>query len=356
MAERRISLLAAMVLFLALVFQGEASLAAPEDAYTVGGIAVDATAESAAAAREKAIADGQREAFRQLLHRLVGEGAAERVQSPDDATLASLIKDFGVEEERSSAVRYIARLRFGFDREAVRQLLLDSGVPFTEERSRPIVVLPVWSGNGAATLWEEPNPWREAFARSEQGDGLVPFLVPLGDVEDLGAINADQALNGDPAALAAISQRYDAGEALVAEALPEGDQVTVVVRRFRDGELVSTDQVRAANLEAAVAAVTEPIQGEWKAQNLVGGGGEQSLTVAVPLTSLKEWTDIRRRLQSVSSLRSMSVRSLSRGLALVDITYAGDQRQLQFALAQRELTLAPEASGLGWVLQRRAGQ
>ena len=357
MAERRPPLLPALALLLALLFQGGSSLAAPEDAYTVGGIAVDATAESAAAAREKAIAQGQREAFRQLLRRLVGEGAAERVQIADDAMLAGLVKDFAVEEERSSAVRYIARLRFGFDREAVRQLLLDSGVPFTEERSPPIVVLPVWSGNGAPTLWEDPNPWREAFARQERGDGLVPFLVPIGDVEDLGAVNADQALNGDPAALAAIAERYQAGEVLVAEAVPEGNQVSVVVRRFRDGALLSTDQVRAADVTQAVAAVTQPIEQAWKSQNVVGGGGEQTITVSVPLTSLRDWTEIRRRLQSVSSLRSMSVRSLSRGLASVDLTYAGDQRQLEFALAQRQLTLAPEATGLGWVLQRRgAGQ
>jgi hypothetical protein len=356
MAERRSPLLPALAVFLALLLLGGASRAAPEDAYTVGGIAVDATAESAAAAREKAIAEGQREAFRQLLHRLVGQGAADRVQIADDAMLAGLVKDFAVEEERSSAVRYIARLRFGFDREAVRQLLLDSGVPFTEERSAPVVVLPVWSGGGAPTLWEEPNPWREAFAREERGDGLVPFLVPLGDVEDLGAINADQALNADPAALAAIAGRYQAGEVLVAEAVPEGNRVSVVVRRFQDGALLSTDQVRAADVTAAVAAVTDPIEQDWKARNLVGGGGEQTLTVSVPVASLKDWAEIRRRLQSVSSLRSMSVRSLSRGLASIDITYAGDQRQLEFALAQRQLTLAPEAAGLGWVLQRRAGQ
>jgi hypothetical protein len=357
MAERRPSLLAGLVLFLALMVPGGTSLAAPEDAYTVGGIAVDATAESAAAAREKAIAEGQREAFRQLLTRLVGAGAAERVQIADDAMLAGLVKDFAVEEERSSAVRYIARLRFGFDREAVRQLLLDSGVPFTEERAPPVVVLPVWNEGGTPTLWEDPNPWREAFAREERGDGLVPFLVPIGDVEDLSAVNADQALNGDPAALAAIAERYQAGEVLVAEAVPDGNQVSVVVRRFQDGALISTDQVRAADATAAVAAVTDPIEQAWKAQNVVGGGGEQTITVSVPLTSLKDWAEIRRRLQSVSSLRTMSVRSLSRGLASVDITYAGDQRQLEFALAQRELTLAPEATGLGWVLQRRgAGQ
>ncbi len=351
MAERRILALAGLVL-LAVLTAPAASLAAPEDAYAVSGIAVDATAESAAAARDEAIADGQREAFRRLLERLVAEDALDLVRPIDDAAITGAIDDFAVEEERSSAIRYIARLNFRFRRDAVRQLLLDAGVPFAEQRSKPIVVLPVWSGGAAPVLWDDPNPWREAFARQERGDGLVPFLVPLGDVEDLAAVSADQALDGDAAALAAIADRYQAGEVLIAEALPEGDQVVVVVRRFRDGVLLGTDQVRAASLSAAVGVITAPIERDWKEQNLIGGSGEQTLTVSVPLTGLKDWTEIRRRLQSVSSLRRMVVLSLSRGEAAVEISYAGDQRQLELALAQRDLTLALEPTG-GWVLQRR---
>jgi hypothetical protein len=353
MAERRPLPIAALILLLAwLVVPAGGGRAAPDDAYTVSGIAVDATAESAAAARDRAIAEGQREAFRRLLQRLVGEGSADRVPPVDDAALSDMVKDLAVEEERSSAVRYIAKLSFGFDREAVRQLLLDAGVPFTEERSGPIVVLPVWSGGQTAALWEDPNPWREEFARQERGDGLVPFLVPIGDVEDLTAINADQALDADPGALDAIAGRYQASEVLVAEAVPDGDQVSVVVRRFQDGALIGTDQVRAPDFARAVSAVTEPIERDWKSQNLIGGGGEQTLAVSVPLTGLKDWTEIRRRLQSVSSLRRMSILSLSRGQAEIEITFAGDQRQLQLALAQRDLTLAADAAG-AWILQRR---
>ncbi len=352
MAERRFLAIASLVLLAAVTLSAGAGLAALEDAYAVSGVLVDATAESAAAARDKAIAEGQRQAFRELLERLVAEEALEQIPSVDDATITGMIDDFAVEEERSSTVRYLARLKFRFRRDAVRQLLLDAGVPFAEERSTPIVVLPVWSGGAAPVLWEEPNPWREAFATEERGDGLVPFLVPLGDVEDLTAISTEQALNADPAALAAIASRYQAGEVLVAEALPEGDQVVAVARRFRDGALISTDQVRAVDLSAAVETITAPIERDWKEQNLIGGGGGQTLTVSVPLTGLKDWTEIRRRLQSVSSLRRMALVSLSRGEAAVEITFAGDQRQLQLALAQRDLTLVSEPTG-GWVLRRR---
>jgi hypothetical protein len=352
MAQRRSLLVAGLLVLAAWIFRAEPVLAAPEDAYAVSGIAVDATAASAAAARDKAIADGQREAFKQLIQRLVAKEAVKRVPTMTDPALTAMVDDFAVEEEHSSSVRYIARLNFRFRRDAVRQFLLNAGVPFAEERSKPIVVLPVWSGAQPPVLWEDPNPWREAFAQKERGEGLVPFIVPLGDVEDLTAISAERALNADPAALAAISERYQGEEVLITQAMPEGEQVSVVTRRFRGGTLVSTDQVRAPDLNAAVDAVTAPIEAAWKEQNLIGGGGEQTLTLTVPVTDLKDWTEIRGRLRSVSSLRKMSVLSLTRSAASVEITYAGDQRQLQLALAQRDLALSQDQTG-GWVLQRR---
>jgi hypothetical protein len=352
MAQRRSLLISGLVVIAAWMFWAGPVPAAPEDAYAVSGIAVDATAASAAAARDKAIADGQRDAFQQLLERLVAKDAVKRVPPVKDSTLTGMIDDFAVEEEHSSSVRYIARLSFRFRRDAVRQYLLSAGVPFAEERSKPIVVLPVWSGAEPSVLWEDPNPWREAFAQKERGEGLVPFVVPLGDVEDLNAVSAERALNADPAALSAIADRYQVQEVLIAQALPEGNQVSVVVRRYRGGTLISTDQVRAPDLNAAVDAVTTPIEADWKAQNLIGGGGEQTLTLTVPVADLKEWTEIRGRLRSVSSLRKMSVLSLSRAAASVEITYAGDQRQLQLALAQRDLTLDQDPTG-AWVLHRR---
>ena len=352
MAQRRSLPVFGLLFCAAWMFWAGHLLAAPEDAYAVSGIAVDATAASAAAARDKAIADGQREAFQQLIQRLVAKDAVKRVPPVSESSLTGMIDDFAVEEEHSSSVRYIARLNFRFRRDAVRQLLLNAGVPFAEERSKPIVILPVWSGAQPPVLWEDPNPWREAFAQRERGEGLVPFIVPLGDVEDLNAISAERALNADPAALAAIAERYQGEEVLITQAIPEGEQVSVVTRRFRGATLVSTDQVRAPDLNAAVDAVTTPIEAAWKEQNLIGGGGEQTLTLTVPVNDLKDWTEIRGRLRSVSSLRNMSVLSLTRTAASVEITYAGDQRQLQLALAQRDLTLSQDQTG-GWILQRR---
>jgi hypothetical protein len=91
--------------------------------YTVSGVAVDVTAESAVAAREQALIQGQRKAFEQLVVELLGVGQAGAVRRPSDDELSAMVQDFEVENERASAVRYIGSLTFRFDAEAVDALI-----------------------------------------------------------------------------------------------------------------------------------------------------------------------------------------------------------------------------------------
>jgi len=59
--------------------------AADADLFTVRAVAVDATAETAPAARDRAVAEGRRQAFKRLVDRLVPASDAARIPAPTDA-------------------------------------------------------------------------------------------------------------------------------------------------------------------------------------------------------------------------------------------------------------------------------
>jgi hypothetical protein len=102
--------------------------AAAAEPIMVNGVAVEATAATAAAARDMAIADGQRRAFMELIEHLApGPDAAALAKLPDSEVIP-LIAGFEVADERSSATRWRATLNFAFDQDAVRALLRERGV------------------------------------------------------------------------------------------------------------------------------------------------------------------------------------------------------------------------------------
>ena len=150
-----------------------------------------------------------------------------------------MVQDFSVAGERTSSVRYLADLTFRFRPSAVRSYLQQQGVAFAETRSKPVLVVPIYGAAGQAVLWEEPNPWRATWATREPDDGLVPLSVPLGDLNDVSSIDAEQALDGDRARLSALARRYGAEDVLINQLVLAGDplaeQATLQVIASRHG-------------------------------------------------------------------------------------------------------------------------
>jgi len=85
-----------------------------------------------------------------------------------------------------------------------------------EVPSKPVVVLPVLQTGARAVLWDDPNPWRDAWADAA-GRSQLAMMVPVGDLNDVSAIDAPLATSGDATALKAISARYQNDDIVVAK-------------------------------------------------------------------------------------------------------------------------------------------
>lgn len=358
----RLGLAAALV---AALLPGRAE-AQGDDVFTARGVAVDATDQTAAAARVKAIAEGQRRAFRQVLERIIPTEDLPRAPRVTDRQIEGLVQAFEVNKERTSAVRYLAELTVRFKPQDMRQLLQQANVRFAETISRPMIVLPVYVAGRppaqTAVLWDESNPWRKAWAALPQGTGLVPLIVPIGDLTDADAIDAQAALAGDPARLAVVAQRYRAVETIVAIMTATEDprskavSLQLAMRRQSpaggtgDGAPPASERPvvvpAGASLDERLAAIARDqarlIEDQWKRSHAMRFGEEQRISVSLPLSALSDLVEARRRLSELSSVRRIDVTSLTRKVARLSVSYSGDAEQLRAAVLQKDMVLTPE--------------
>lgn len=344
------------------------ALAMPANALTRAeiftvSVPVDATAASATTARDTARLDGERRAFAALLDRLTLAKDRGRLPAPSDTTLNQVIIGFEVANERRSTVHYLADYTFHFRADVVEQLLRDRGVPFAETASKPVVVLPVLESDGKPLLWDDPNPWREAWAGAKPPQGLVPMKVPLGEVEDVSAIDGATADAGDDARLQAISANYDHADVLVTRATihPDGGSVDVSTTRFVPGSpggeqswtaTYTADQGQSEKdlLASAIAGTVAQVNDAWKQANMLDYSQTAALTVTVPADDLNSWLAVRQRLAATTAVRSSQLLSLDRHGARVELHYVGSPDQLRVGLAQNNLNLS--GSDPDWILQR----
>lgn len=374
---------ATAMLLLAMLTAVPAS--AEDDPYSVT-VGVDTTSDTIGKAREQARAEGQRQAFATLVERLSGAAAAAKAPKLDDNALGDLVASFEVANERMSAVRYIAEVTFHFRPGEVPRVLQKAGIALAPEGGAPdaggksLVVLPVYQSGSTAVLWDDPNPWREAWMQSPPGTGPAAphFAVPLGDAGDLAAIDAAKARAGNAAALAAIAKRNGGDEAIVAVAVPRGPPaipiaLDITVRRYRAGQMVDThsDTVPANSGEArdqllrrAVATIAGDVESGWKKEPLPRYDQQGSLTAVLPIAGLEDWVRVRERLAALPTIRKVTLTALSLQEATIEIEYLGTIDQLKANLAEAKLDLVrgdaqsavlpgtPAPGAPGWRLAR----
>lgn len=340
------ALLLLPVLWLAAAAAQPAAAQAVGDAFNVRGIDVDVTAANPQAAKDQAIAEGQNRAFRLLLERLTQPADHARLPKADGT---QYVRDFSVDSERRSATRYIATLSVRFNPTAVRKLLQGAGIAYAEPRNRVLVVVPVFKAAGArAMLWDDPNPWREAWT-ALGGGGLVPVVVPTGELADVQTISAEQALAGNADAMQSLGARWRTSDVLVAVAglAPNGKTLDVnligspgapkpfdsIAYQLNEGETLE------ALLARAVRDIDRGIDTVFKQPNLLQFDRAATLSTLVPLTGIEDWLAVRDRLGRVSQVRRWELVSLSKAEAALVLHTVGDQEQVNAALANAGLRL-----------------
>lgn len=326
----------------------------PHEVFVVAPVPVDVTAETALTARARALKMGQILAWKSLLRRLTLPGDAGALLDYQADQLAPLIQGFEVLRERTSAVRYLASLSYSFNPDEVRRVLTDAGVAFAETPSRPVLIIPVLTSQGVGVLWEDPNPWREAWQNLPPRDGLLPIVVPYGDLADIRDLSTIQAMRGDEERLRAVANRYGARDVIIARASRIFDQrdnlpiLEIAMVRRADGGLEETiiDSIKGQNpddliglLGSGVTRVVSTLSNSWKQSNLVRSGLETRVTVVVPIDGFGRWLSIRRRLVGVGVLRRTELLRISKREAMMDLWVQGSAEQLRNAVRQRDLEL-----------------
>jgi len=421
--------LTAMVLA-GLLASVSAALAAGDDVFVVPRVPVQAQADSATSAKFVAQRVGRRRAMDILLRRLTVEEdwpylpkvAVENDAAPQDpqpgdpnaaygATdythhvvtltddmLEDLESGFEVYEEKSSATTYRAFITYRFKPTAIRRLLREAQIPYSEAQTRTALVLPVLETANGLYLWEENNPWMAAWKARPYINELTPMAAPLGDLEDAATVGPRQALALDEVALAAMADRYAVSQVIVAHAYlrQENGEYRLRVRLingFREsGDIVDeeltnvnadggfgggpdfqqgplTDGFSPAKVgdvlaeayfnrpsgnfpalaEEAIEVVIAKHAKPWKQSTLIDHTEAALLEASAYFRSLGEWSKIRAALISTPLVGSVQVRSLSRYGAEMLIRAYGDPQKLIVAMEAQGLALWTE-DGERWLV------
>jgi hypothetical protein len=345
-----------------LLWDGASCEARAADAvFTVANYPVEARADNAVAAKEKALADGQQAAFRSLLKRLVAVTAYPRIKNLAGVRAVDLVDGVRVRSERNSTTDYIASLDFSFQSKAVRDLLRREGIPFTDEQAPAVVLVPVWR-TGAAPARDQAA-WTNVWKGLDLEHALTPVKLQVLKKEiapaaiealaggDGGAIRSFVAAYGSEYVLIAVAER-DAAANRLNVTISGRDAVGAFTLR-RGYRLDASDPGYTSELAAVISLGI--LEGRWKAIKSRGGAasaasaaGDVDLLIAVEFRGMSEWQDISRKLAATPGVEELEVAGLSARGARVTLRYAEGAERLAEVLARQGLSL--RNTGGSWML------
>jgi hypothetical protein len=344
---------------------------AADRAYTIANYPVEARAANAVAAKDAAIADGQRAAFRSLLKRIVPVTAYRdmaRIAATDTSTL---IDGVAVRSERNSATEYIASLDFTFQAAEVRELLNRKGIPFVDTQAPATILIPLTRDAKSAAgpsgeFRSASGTWNAVWPSLDLENSVSPLKIetvkPEIGAATLRGLYDDATLSASIMTLAA-AYGTDQVVVAIAEVDTEGRRVNVLLAgqdaagpfslkrayRLSDGDLAYT-------LELAAVVSQGVMEGRWKAVStgavaapLTAAGGDE-ISFDAEFAGKEDWNAIRRVLLEAPGIDDIRIGSISADRASVSLKYPGGGPALSRALASYGISLT-DTGGL-WVMRQ----
>ncbi|MDE0149772.1 MAG: DUF2066 domain-containing protein [Rhodospirillaceae bacterium] len=407
---RTAALAAAAVLLATAPVAGPA--AAEESIFWVRDVPAKGKGKTAGDARRDAALNSAPAALDRLLRRLTSARDHEFLPPVPPEQARAMVRGLEVVRAKRRKIKdgrsFDGALSYLFRPGTVGAFLKSEGIAWSSRRSDPVLVLPVWRDESGAILWDDPNPWRDAWLSAEREPGLVPVVLPEGNLKDLQTIDAAHASERDAERLTAIAGAYGAKQVLIAvaaagsadagegapEVAPEdgeegteeragesgeagaGEQaeeggekqiedggLTVVAALFnlRSGDIEELEPITAAGATAmtdAAAALDAWLQERWKDRVIVPDGPVATTRVVLRFDDLAAWVRVRENLVAAPSVTGHRVIAFSRGEARLALTHRGNADDLAVRLPAFGLLLQQER-GTGrkaktvWVLGER---
>lgn len=341
----------------ALVITGLAWAAAPASAkpgpvFTVGRVSVNATADDAVQAKDKAIAQGQERALRLLLKRLTPFSSHNRFPYVDPKQAERMMDGMSVRAERNSSTQYLATLDFSFQANAVKEMLNRSNLVYTADRSPEVSVLPVLVEKGAVKPAGR-NPWQKAFDGLDLDHMLTPMKVVPPRPEFVAA-TLGGASTGAGSVIETLKLQYHTQHLLLAYAEVDAAANVLNIR------LVGTDPAGEINLSrrykiydrdldevstraADIAAKT--VEDRWKLTKLAPQGAQDApselerIDITAEFAGARDWGQMRAKLQQAPGIQGFEVKSLYARGASISLDYPGGAERLAKVLQSKGIIL-----------------
>lgn len=305
-------------------------------------------------ARELAVKQATKRGFEKLLERLTPQTAAAQLEDVlNKADMSRVLESFNlVSEETSPDYRAVFNLRYS--RDYVRNLLSRLSIPFSEVGAGPVLLLPVLDLSNRQLLWEETNPWRAKLKEATKDAGLVQFVLPVGDPQEIMMLTPEMVAFGAGDMIMSVAENYNAEAAVVARfqmgMAPGGGREALLDLTWYGEQGVPPKYLQiplesTQGLDAAMTAVAEQaimaVEDAWRQLYMVDFDRPGQSLIHYAPDGAAALQSVRDSLRGIPIVDSVLLRAVSSKNTVLQVNYFGTEEKLKTLAAERQVDIVP---------------
>lgn len=329
-------------------------------------MSVKAEHESIKQAQKKAVNDGMRQAFYQVISKLTPENARDIYRNfvsekKQNANLAKYLKSYTINREFAKSGSYQADVTYRFDKDKLKQIPGIDTNGFESNNSDKIpdgnglLIVPLYNIGNQMLLFEQGNQWRYALNDVALEVGQGDLVMPFGDVRDQQLIDSQSALAGDKQKFIQMAKRYGTRNVVIAVAKSslKGLESSIEVLLYRAGvskpdivklnfQAVSAIETLESLLQKASYQVAIKLRKQITDYSLFGqseANKVKPLVVRAEYITGSQWRYMLSIMRSLPNLERLEVGAVGLNSAQATIFYTGDLNIINSKMLGSELQI-----------------
>lgn len=330
--------------FFLFTFLFSFSVLAQSDSYS-SIVSVDIIDSSASIAKEKAMAQANREALTNVMSKISNNVSLDYLS---DAQILNLVKEVSVVSEKNSDVRYIGELKIVFNAPLLDNYLEEKNIAKIEVYTSKVLIIPIFREFRADTplLWEQKNLWKKSWDSSLRPNALVNIVTIPTDATNYSILDVSKVVALDTQSLSAIAEANGTQDIFVADAFYDGIEGLVInLSSFNRGQ-ISTHQIKVSGdigepklFDDAIIEVGNYIDSQIKNDNMSQSAIEETISVVYPFEDMRHWLNVEKRLKEIGYIKKINVVAMVSNKTQFKLTFAGGLDKLLYAMRAKFLNL-----------------
>ncbi|MAI02372.1 MAG: hypothetical protein CMP40_00900 [Rickettsiales bacterium] len=280
--------------------------------------------------RKKALESSYEIAFRRYLNWITLEKKADIEKIVADLVPKDYVIGYSIESEKFKKEKYSALISINFEKEKIEKLLISKNIKFYNKKGPKTLIIPLLNLDKRMVLWDDPNPWFQAWIRRPLDSNLTNFILPAGEVEDLITLNAEDANSLKYYKIKKLATSYEAVDALVLkiDLVLENNEYNYYLKAY-DGlsqEEISISElnyIQTKNINVGLYNLSNEFANfyddMWVKKNLAKIEAQSNKLLELRYDKFGQWLKIKEYLTNNDKVISFSILNLSNKKATINV-------------------------------------